>query len=311
MDITFSDPIYLWFLLGIPIIIAIHIQSLNKARFNAIKFANFDAIHRIVGRKQVLSKNISLLAIRCSSLVLIVLAMTGVSVWYTGFGSAADFVLAIDTSSSMTIKDFSPDRISSAKTAAKQFVDEAPPNSKIGVVSFSGSPFVEQNLNDNRITSKKTIDDIFVSATGGTNIGDAIVTSVNSLLESNNTRVIVLLTDGQTNIGTTIDDATKYANQYGVVVHTIGIGTEEGGVLEGTDLVLSLNEQDLVRIAMETKGQYFRATSSDVLTYSYGEIAKLTEQKIRKGFSMIFTLLAFVLLLVEWFLINTKYRTIP
>jgi len=311
MDITFSNPIFLWFLIGIPLLIFIHFQSLNKLRRNALKFANFDAINRVMGGKQVLSKNLALLVMRCVSLLLITLAVSGVSVWYEGFGSNTDFVLAIDTSNSMTAEDFNPDRISAAKQAAMQFVDIAPPNSKIGVVVFSSSPSVSQKLSDKRITVKKKIDDMFVSATGGTNIGDTIITCVNTLLPSNNSKAVILLTDGQSNIGPPIDEAIKYANENGVIVHTLGIGSREGGILRGTSVRLGLNEQDLVRIARETGGQYFMVKNNNALDFSYKEIATLNRQKIRKDLSLPLVLGVFVLLLVEWFLINTRYRTIP
>lgn len=311
MEITFSDPIFLWFILGVPILLTIHFWSLNKKRISALKFANFEAIARIVGGRQDLSKNIGLLIMESASLVLIVLAMAGMNVWYEGYGSNTDFVIAMDTSNSMTTEDFTPDRISSAKQAAMKFVDVSPPGNKIGVVTFSGSPEVVQQLSDSRITIKKSIEDVFVSVTGGTNIGDAIITSVNTLISSNNSKAIILLTDGQTNIGATLDEGIRYANNYGVTVHTIGVGKEEGGVLRGTSVVLGLNEQDLVRIAMETHGQYFRAKNKEALDFSYTEIAQLNKQKMRKDMSFVFMLAVFVIALIEWFLINTKYRTIP
>jgi Ca-activated chloride channel homolog len=311
MEITFSDPIFLWFLAGIPILIVIHFWSLNRTRLNALKFSNFEAISRIVGGKQDLSKNVGLLVMESVSLLFIVLAMSGVNVWYEGYGSDTDFVIALDTSSSMTTEDISPDRISAAKQAAMKFVDISPPGSEIGLVTFSGSPVVIQQLAENRITTKKNIDDVFVSVTGGTNIGDAIISSVNTLIASNSSRAVILLTDGQSNIGPSLDEAIKYAKSYGVIIHTIGIGDEAGGVLKGTSVVLGLNEQDLVKIAMETNGQYFRAKSKEALDFSYNEIAYLNKQKMRRDLSFILIFGVFVILLIEWFLINTKYRTIP
>ncbi len=311
MEITFSDPIFLWFLAGVPILLLIHFWSLNRTRLNALKFANFEAISKIVGGKQELSKNIGLLVMESAALILIVLAMAGVNVWYEGYGSSTDFVIAIDTSNSMTAEDFTPDRISAAKQAAMKFVDISPPGSRIGVVTFSGSPAVVQQLSENRITTKRNIEDVFVSVTGGTNIGDAVITSVNTLVTSNNSKAVILLTDGQTNIGPTLEEAIKYAKSYGVMVHTIGVGKEEGGILKGTSVVLGLNEQDLVKIAMETSGQYFRAKSNEALGFSYSEIASLNKQEMRKDLSFMFIFGVFVILLIEWFLINTKYRTIP
>lgn len=311
MDVTFANPEYLWFLIGIPILLLIHVESLNKLRRNALKFANFEAIYKIVGGRQVLSKNTGLLFLRCFALLFITLAMSGVSIWYQGYVSNTDFVLAIDTSNSMIIEDFKPDRISAAKSAAMKFVDISPPNSRIGVVTFSGSPVVIQELSDNRISIKKSIDDIYVGVSGGTNIGDAIITSVNSLLLSNNSKSVILITDGQSNIGPTIEESIEYSNNHGITVHTIGIGSEEGGAYSGTSVVLRLNEPDLINIAMETEGNYYRVGDEETLNFAYEEIAQLEKQKIRRDMTAIFGLGVFAILLIEWFLMNTRYRTIP
>lgn len=65
---------------------------------------------------------------------------------------------------------------------------------------------------------------------GGTDLGDALVTGTNMLFNSGKGRAIILLTDGRSNVGLFIDDALEYVKKSHVLVHTIGVGTEEGGV---------------------------------------------------------------------------------
>ena len=145
---------------------------------------------------------------------------------------------------------------------------------------------------------------------GGTDLGEAIVTSVNLLLNSEKGKSIILLTDGQSNVGVPIVDAVEYANIKHVTIYTIGVGTEEGGSYIG-DVVLKLDEEVLRSIAVSTEGNYYRAEDQESLDEAYNEIAHLTETKIKSDLSITFLIIAFLLLLVEWLLINTKYRTIP
>ena len=50
-------------------------------------------------------------------------------------------ILAFDVSGSMAADDFQPSRMEVAKAAARDFIEQQPPNVQIGVVSFSESGF--------------------------------------------------------------------------------------------------------------------------------------------------------------------------
>src|SRR3989344_2294049 len=121
MEITFTNPEYLWFLFVIPILILVHFAGLRSTRRKALKFANFEAIERVTGG-QVLSKNLFLLTIRLIIVILFVLALAGTIYWYAGQGSDFDFVLAIDASNSMLATDLPPNRIEVAKIRAQEFI---------------------------------------------------------------------------------------------------------------------------------------------------------------------------------------------
>ena len=53
-----------------------------------------------------------------------------------------DIVMALDISSSMYAIDFQPNRITAAKEAAKEFIDNRP-NDRIGLVVFAGETFTQ------------------------------------------------------------------------------------------------------------------------------------------------------------------------
>ena len=309
MEIIFEKPDYLWLLLSIPIIIAVHFATLKTTTRKAVRFANFEAIARITGG-QTLSKNFFLLIIRLIIVLLFIFALSGITLSYIGQGSNFDFALAIDSSNSMLIEDLQPNRLEVAKERAIQFIDKLSGNNGVSVVSFASTAFVQTFLTKDHVESKIAVRGINALETGGTAIGDAIISGVNSLIPSKNPKVVVLLTDGRGNTGVEIEDAIEYAKLKQITIHTIGLGTEQGAeYTKGVNL--TLDENTLREIAARTNGKYFRATTSGSLSQAYKEIANLTETTVFRNLTLLFTLIALFLLLVEWILFNTKYRTIP
>ena len=109
-------------------------------------------------------------------------------------------------------------------------------------------------------------------------------------------------------MGITIDDAIKYVQEKQIMVHTIGIGTDSGSYNE--ELKFSLDEDTLNLISKSTGGRNFRAKSLSELTEAYHEISEIEEAEL--SFELSFTLIALALFfsMLEWILINTRYRII-
>ena len=308
MEIIFNSPEYLWLLFAIPILVFAHFATLKSVKRRAFKFANFTAIQRITGG-QMLSNNLFLLIVRLVILFLFIFSISGITIVYQGIASDYDYVLAMDNSNSMIVEDFKPSRFDAAKNTAKDFVSKLGPDNYVGILSFSSISMIETQLSNDLIRLKSVIDNIELSEVGGTDIGQALVNSANLLADSKRGKAIVLLTDGQSNLGLALDEAIDYVNKREVIVHTIGIGTSEGSDFFGTILVL--DETPLIYVAENTGGKFFRVESVEELEMAYNEIASLTERKISHNFSLSFVVLALLLLLYEWMLINTRYRTIP
>ena len=293
-----------------PLMVLAHYLSLRYTRRRALKFANYPAIERITG-KRILSKNYTLLAIRLTTLCLLVLAVSGTVLWYEGRTSDFDFMLAIDASGSMLATDYAPNRLEAAKNAANLFVDNLPGKSTVGVISFAGVSFIKQKPTSDIEKVKNAIKNISIEIVGGTAIGSAIITSSNLLAESDRAKVLILLTDGQNNVGPSIDTAVDYANGNHLTINTIGIGTEEGGEFPNLTFVSRLDPTTLKLISNSTGGKYYEAKNETELENAYKEIALSSTQKLSIDLSLYFLFIAIVLLFVEWGLANTKYRTLP
>jgi len=309
MEIIFKDPQYLWFLASTILLIFIHFYTLKHQKRKALRFANFDAIARVTG-EEILSKNVTILFMRVAALFFVTLALAGTTIWYSGETSEADFVLAIDSSTSMTATDFSPSRIAAAKESAIKFVESVGTDTKVGVISFSGASFIEQDISDDYKEVKNAIRDIQISTYGGTDLGEAIISATNILLRDVKPRVLILLTDGRSNIGVPLEDAVSYANENKVTIHTIGVGTPEGGKFAG-EAISRIDEESLKTIALNTEGNYYKAADIDSLEEAYQKVVRLSRQRVSLNASPIFMVLALLILFMEWALMNTKYRIFP
>ena len=179
-------------------------------------------------------------------------------------GSPLDVVLVIDRSGSM-----SGTPIQDARDAAKEFTDNLVSNSEVGIVSFASSSGVNKDmtlLNDynNKVSVKSAIDSI--SDGGYTAMGEGMADANDLLINhgrSSARKVMIVLTDGETNSGTDQDgeNAIAYANANGVTIHTIGLGS-------------SLDEALLRHIASETGGTYYNAPDSSDLSEIYATISQ-------------------------------------
>ena len=318
MGLSFTDPVYLWLLVAIPLLVILHFITVSYTRKKALKFANFEAISALT-KEDVKetpltaifrNRNMVMLLLRSFTLLFLTLALSGAVYWYQGQGSDADYMLAIDSSSSMLTQDFSPNRLEVAKRSAALFVDRLDAQATIGVVSFAGATFVEQRPTEDTTSVKAAIERIVISSVGGTDLGQAIITATNLFPETPRGKVIILLTDGQSNVGISPERASIYANDYGVTVHAIGIGTAKGGQFSGLNVTLRLEEEELKKIAADTGGSYYHATSDSDLDAAYGEIASSTTQKVSLNLAVPSLITALLLLFLEWILINTRYSII-
>lgn len=197
-----------------------------------------------------------------------------------------DVALALDVSGSMRAQDFKPNRMEAAKAKVKEFAASYK-GGRMALVAFAGRSFTQCPLTLDGGILEGLIDQLDVGsvALDGTAIGDAILNAVNKFKEEEGSRVIVLLTDGESNAGT-VDplSAARIAHDRGIKVYTIGIGTPAGTTFQdpyGNVLSTRLDESTLKGIAEVTGGQYFRAEDEDALGAVYRKVAAMEKKEIR------------------------------
>lgn len=227
-----------------------------------------------------------------------------------------DIVLAMDVSTSMLARDFTPDRISAAKDIAIEFISQRP-SDRIGIVVFAGESYTQCPLTTDRATLINLMKEIQTGLIeDGTAIGNGLATAVARMQGSDaKSRVVILLTDGVNNRGEiTPQTAADIAKTYGIRVYTIGVGVNgtapypvitPWGVLM-QDVEVEIDEDLLKGIAETTGGRYFRATDNTKLSEIYSEINKMEKARttidsfpVYKELFMDFAIVALICLLLE------------
>ncbi len=299
MFISFTHPSYLAFLFAIPFLIFFHFYGLKNMKGKALKFANFEAIARVKGI-DLYSKNVILLAFNILFVVLLVFALSGLTLHKEVDASSFSFVIAIDNSESMSATDIEPDRLSAAKGTAINFINSLPYESYVAVLSFSGDSSIEQALTKNKQEIKDAIDRIEVSSVGGTDIFEAVSSSA-ELLKGEKNKAIILLSDGQINVGN-INDVVDNAKFNEVLINTIGIGTLAGG--EATYGISKLDEDSLKSLSYNTGGKYFDVNSREEMRESFSQIIGVTRRLSSMDLSYYLIIIAIILFIIKEFLLS-------
>ena len=243
-----------------------------------------------------------------------------------------DIVLAVDVSGSMLARDFKPNRLEALKKTAINFVQNRP-NDRIGLVVYAGEAFTKVPLTTDKQLVIKAIRDLdfyklFNQIEQGTAIGMGLAVAVNRLKDSKaKSKVIILMTDGVNNTGAIDPDtALELAKQFGIKVYTIGIGTNgvapfpiiyDNGQIRYAPQKVEIDEKLLRKIARETGGKYFRATSNRKLDEIYRDIDKMEKTVIEEKRYYNYTeyyrpliWVALVLMLISWAIRHVVLRQI-
>ena len=202
--------------------------------------------------------------------------------------------LAFDISSSMLAEDFRPDnRIAVARREVARFVENREAD-RIGLVAFAGEALTVVPGTLDHDVVLRAVENLNVGQlTDGTAIGTALATAINRLRDdTDGSRVVVLLTDGDNNRGVIEPlSAARAAAALGIRVYTIGVGRD--GVVpvpigrtrfgyQYANMEVSVNDELLTSMAEATGGVYFRATDPEALQRIYERIDELETSALRE-----------------------------
>ena len=207
-----------------------------------------------------------------------------------------DVVLVLDSSGSMATEDVSPNRFFLAKQALAALIARLE-GDRFGLVAFEGEayPLVPLTLDADALgLFLETMEPGIVPAPG-TSVGVGLARGLDLFVDKDRrNKVLVLVSDGEDLEGD-VEDAVGKAKAAGVVVHTVGVGTEAGQPVpdfdregkrvgfkrdgSGTVVISRLNPATLEAIARGTGGKAFRITAADTGLSALAAAIEGMEQK--------------------------------
>ncbi len=325
-----------WVLAVIPLVGAfVYFTKKNKQK-SALKFSSIALLESFKPTFKLKASE-NLICLRALTIVFFLIALSGPRIPNEEVykeTEGVDIVLAIDSSSSMLAEDFSVlgqrrNRLFVVKKVANEFIEQRS-NDRIGIVTFAALAYTVCPLTLDHDWLIENLRRVEIGAIAdGTAIGSAINSSLNRLKKTKaKSRIVILLTDGVNNAGNVLPlSAAKIAKTLGVKIYTIGVGSK-GFVPFPTKNIfgqkvyrkreISVDEETLKKIAIETNAKYWNADNTETLKNIYKEIDALEktiiEEKGYRQYQELFSiplLIALGLLLTEIVLANTILRSIP
>lgn len=314
MQLIFTNEYANLFLLFNGLIILFYLASLKKSKQRAMRFGNFETLQKVAGHSFMKSHNFVVL-LRLLAVTVLLVGISNPVLVSTGPSAQADYALAIDSSSSMLADDINPNRFQAAKELSTEFISDLPENTESGLISFSGTTSELQELTSEKQDTIEAVNKLEIGSEAGTALGDAIISASSLLMSTNDTREVILITDGRNNVGSSVNSSIDYAENNNISVNTIGLGTKVEGpenesvMFNGTrNRFPNLDTEQLQDISNRTGGEFITVSNRTAFRNALVDISSSTN---REDVSSYLILIGAVLLLIEWLLGSTGLRVIP
>ena len=328
-NFVFAHPEYFTLLYGLPVLLVFFITArvVQNRRLRKLSDARFFDV-----LLPEMSKAKQLVSFILLSIVLVLLVFAAAR---PQFGlklqeithKGVEVVVLLDVSNSMRAEDVKPSRIERAKMQMQKLIDNLE-NDKISVVVFAGDAYTLLPLTTDVSSAKMMVHTIKTDFIGkqGTSVGAAIQRAIRSFTDDPKLgKAIVLISDGEDHDEEAIMQA-KRAHEIGIIIHTIGMGYQEGAPIPYKDaygrksfmqdragrvVTTRLNESLLQEIAKIGNGVYARADFNPIIDEIAG--MKKTEFETKKYSEFdekfqYFLAIALVLLLIESMLFDKKNK---
>lgn len=331
----FNNPFFFGLLIFIPLIVFLYFKKKDTNVSIPVSF------FRLAKKKMQISpfKKYLLFFIRILILIILIIIIARPqfeSLIVSKKYEWVDIVLALDVSLSMLAEDMRPNRMEVAKDTIINFIGKLREWDRMSLVIFSWRPFTNVPLTSD-FSTLKTFSSFLSTELINQNIiwlnwtwiWSAIVYSSDKFQEeSDRERVLILMTDWESNRWVDPISATKLATDNNVKIYTIWIWKKEWAPVpfETQDwkrefilnfdwslFLTKFDERSLQEIAEISWWKYFHADSGKVLSDIFNEIYSLEKRDIlienkslREDIYLYFAFLALFLFLLE----NTLFLTI-
>ena len=280
-NVMYHRPEWAWLLLAVPVITALQLANLAVRNKRLKRYAD-DATRASVAPNISTGRMVMRFALIRFGLGCLVIGLVDPK---AGYGekevqtSGMELVLCLDVSKSMLAEDHSPNRLELAKRSMQQVLKNLT-GDRVAVVVFAGEAYTTLPLTTDYEAAKLFVEGISTDMIShqGTAVGAAIDLALVSFSpEQGVDRAIVVITDGEDHEGGALSAALR-AEEAGVDVHAVGIGSAEGAPIpqyragrqigfkqdrQGNTVVTALNVGMLEELVGVTGGVLVRAGATD------------------------------------------------
>lgn len=326
--LRFEDPIYLWMLLIIPILVLVRFIVWQKRKHNLRKFGDPSLLKEMmpdVSKYRPTIKFCLLLSAITILIFMIARPQVGSKISHEK-REGIEVLIALDISNSMLAQDVIPSRLEKSKLLIEDLVDHFT-NDKVGLVVFAGDAFVQLPITNDYVSAKMFLQNINPSliTTQGTDLARAISLSQSCFTHREHIgRAIIVITDGEDHEGGALD-AAREAYKKGINVFILGVGTSKGAPIpdgnggylkdnSGQTVLSALNEQMCQQVAKAGNGVYIHVdNTSDAQENINKELSKLqsgiSDTVVYSEYNeqfQIFGIILLLLLIVETILLESR-----
>ena len=326
--LRFEDPIYLWMLLIIPILILMRFIVWRKRKRNLRKFGDPSLLKEMmpdVSKYRPTIKFCLLLSAITILIFMIARPQVGSKISHEK-REGIEVLIALDISNSMLAQDVIPSRLEKSKLLIEDLVDHFT-NDKVGLVVFAGDAFVQLPITNDYVSAKMFLQNINPSliTTQGTDLARAISLSQSCFTQREHIgRAIIVITDGEDHEGGALE-AAREAYKKGINVFILGVGTSKGAPIpdgnggylkdnSGQTVLSALNEQMCQQVAKAGNGVYIHVdNTSDAQEKINKELSNLqsgiSDTVVYSEYNeqfQIFGIILLLLLIVETILLESR-----
>lgn len=326
--LRFEDPIYLWMLLIIPILVLVRFIVWQKRKRNLRKFGDPSLLKEMmpdVSKYRPTIKFCLLLSAITILIFIIARPQVGSKISHEK-REGIEVLIALDISNSMLAQDVIPSRLEKSKLLIEDLVDHFT-NDKVGLVVFAGDAFVQLPITNDYVSAKMFLQNINPSliTTQGTDLARAISLSQSCFTQREHIgRAIIVITDGEDHEGGALE-AAREAYKKGINVFILGVGTSKGAPIpdgnggylkdnSGQTVLSALNEQMCQQVAKAGNGVYIHVdNTSDAQEKLNKELSKLqsgiSDTVVYSEYNeqfQIFGIILLLLLIVETILLESR-----
>jgi len=324
----FENPIYLYLLALIPVLVLIRYVAFRNKKNKLKKFGELELLKQLmpdVSRFRPMVKFCLLLAALAILIVMLARPQMGTKISHEK-RNGIETMIAVDISNSMRAEDVVPSRLDKSKMLIENMVENFT-NDKVGLIVFAGDAFIQLPITSDYVSAKMFLQSIDPSliATQGTDIAQAIDMAMNSFTQQEKVgRAIIIITDGEDHEGGAVE-AAKAARKKGMRVFVLGVGSPKGSPVPdgnggylldntGTEVMSALNEQMCMQIAEAGGGAYIHVDNTndaqerlnnELTKLEKGEITSTVYSEYDEQFQA-FGILALLLLIIEICVLESK-----